>query len=974
MDKALIIADPHIHTWEQFGLSSDGRMFKRLAEQINVFDQITETIFKEEIKVVIVAGDLCHKVGEVPIEALNVVGDFFSKWRYNGVKIYFVDGNHDIIDRKNPEWYESINTLFDEDEGEPEGVKFIHFCDEVDYASIKGHDLVVVHQTPIGARIGNFEFKNGVNWKELAAHNKMVVFGHIHQRQELAPNCHILGAPMHLNFRDTGDRGVHIYEDGKLRFVKLNSPKFITVETSADVVKGDGNYYRVLHAEERSEDTNVINIVKPKYFEERLKNQSFHELLSEWVEINKKPKEYLEVLKPIIDEKFQLVKKVFKGTIQKIVIKDFLSIANLELNVRDGFIYIKGANGAGKSSIFEAVYWALYGKTTKGLTGDDILRDKPTLQENAVVEVFLGNGNGQGLIRRTRKTGLEVYKNVKDEVPVTEGMLQGRRQSLLEELLGIPEGLFLGACYFSQENLKMLTGMGDTDKTNLITDMLGFEIYDDLKNKCHEQIKDYNINELPGYDSEIIEYEKQLAVYNSQYKSTEQDIIDLENRRKFFENNKIRYEEEIAKLEKEILKLPTLESKKYLSIGNIEKHILSLEEDKINLKNSILVLEKEKEQLDVALLTNRTEISALDVQCNLNSDILTKLKTKIAKLDTLVSGDRCDSCNTLITEENRKIHQAEKRKEEAELTNLNIPLVAKSREFGLESKRIENKIFELNLNKRDLVNHIDNTEGEIKQANNKIAEIKEFEYERKGKEDNIRHKINMQEASIEMEFKTKVEVEMNIIEKKGALKDIMSSREFAMHSISGVNNKIKTVSSNIEKLEFWKEAFSSRGIRALLLDNFCNEFNSIIAKYVSLVSNGELTLLLNPKSMTKKGEERNELGLDITNKGAIRKYQSLSGGEKRRVDVSLCLSLNKWAANRHELPSGLLGILILDELFSYVDHCGEETIGNLLREEGINKAVFVVAHTSSLESFATEVKEVYKTTGETTEMIKGGEW
>jgi DNA repair exonuclease SbcCD ATPase subunit len=87
-------------------------------------------------------------------------------------------------------------------------------------------------------------------------------------------------------------------------------------------------------------------------------------------------------------------------------------------------------------------------------------------------------------------------------------------------------------------------------------------------------------------------------------------------------------------------------------------------------------------------------------------------------------------------------------------------------------------------------------------------------------------------------------------------------------------------------------------------------------------------------------------------------YKSLSGGQKRRVDVSLCLSLNKWVSDRYNVPNGLLGLIILDEIFSYLDKEGEESLANLISSESSNKAILVVSHTPSLESFATNIWEV----------------
>lgn len=52
---------------------------------------------------------------------------------------------------------------------------------------------------------------------------------------------------------------------------------------------------------------------------------------------------------------------------KKIIIEGFCSIGTLELPLNNnGITIIKGANGLGKTTIFSALVWVLYGKTLKG--------------------------------------------------------------------------------------------------------------------------------------------------------------------------------------------------------------------------------------------------------------------------------------------------------------------------------------------------------------------------------------------------------------------------------------------------------------------------------------------------------------------------------------------------------------------------------------------------------------------------------
>lgn len=104
--------------------------------------------------------------------------------------------------------------------------------------------------------------------------------------------------------------------------------------------------------------------------------------------------------------------------------------------------------------------------------------------------------------------------------------------------------------------------------------------------------------------------------------------------------------------------------------------------------------------------------------------------------------------------------------------------------------------------------------------------------------------------------------------------------------------------------------------------------------------------------------------MTITLDGKEVTYTSLSGGEKRRIDCALCFGLSKYITLKYQLGSGgILGLLILDEVFSYLDQTGEDALAILLAEEGKDKAVFVIDHMFGLKAYADDVWTVKKASG-----------
>lgn len=953
--KLLFFTDIHLHNYHNFGLDSKTGLYKRLVEQQSVLNQIVDIVIKRKLDGVVFGGDLFHSVGSVSTEVLNTAYTFFKYLEKNNIPIYLVKGNHDLINRKNPKWFHYSGKVFDSGRS-LDKIKLIDFNEAIDYDKIKGYKVVVIHQVPINAKVGNFEFKEGFNWQELAKNNDLVMCGHIHQRQELAPNCIVMGAPMHLTFGDKGDRGCYVVDvdNGSCEFIKLDSPQFKTVDNVEDV-KEDGNYYRVLNAtSNKINKDNVIVSTAPVDFKERIKSQDFRGILKEWLELNNQPLTHLDTIKDLLtDEKLQsLGNQIFKGRLDSVEIEDFLSIKNIKYNVENGFILVTGtndifdSNGSGKTTLFDAIYWCLSGKTTKGLTGNDVIRNRPTQQEDCQVTLKFGTL----VISRSRKNGLSILDSDND---LAEGLKQDERQRRLESILGFNATLFLSSCYFSQENIMMLTSLSSTEKTTLITNILGFDSYEDLytriaaRIKAAEQTKEHEyLSEITRTNFSIKQNTSNIDIFKKQLLENQESILNSTN----LINN---YKDKIKELK------PTkTEAPKEIDYSKI---IISHEEEGIGLvnsiKNNLAILENLRDSKH-ALLNNNTKVitekTALDKELN-------ELEVGIKELQAHPLDAKCDKCGAVVTSENINGLIQEKGVKLAGLINTGLDLENQKTALGVQINTIGEEIDKVNASQKELNINLEKCRENIKDLNNKKHEQSEkihlLEREKEQYTADIKEYTNLIKVYEEKisEFKVKnnnIDKEINTLIDKNNGQNII---------ILELNNKIKELDNQIEILKFWKDAFSSTGIRPLLLDRFCNDFNKIVNGYLTDISAGKITISLSPTSTTKAGEERNSIDMKINLDNKESKYISLSGGEKRRVDSSLCFGLNRYITEMKQLgKEGLLGLIILDEVFGGLDKTGEDNLAMLLCREGRNKAVFVIDHALDLFSYSDRIWVVNK--------------
>jgi DNA repair exonuclease SbcCD ATPase subunit len=965
--KLAIIADTHFHNWKTFGTAINEKWgwSKRLDEQVlTVLEAIRIANVEREVDYFIHGADWVHTVGSISNEVANALDYVLSNLP---LPLITGSGNHDTVVRRAPKIAHVITPVIErlvKKTVNLPNVKFVSYYDDVDYTTLKGYDLVVLHKTPIGCRVGNYTFTDGVDWKTLAKQNKQVAFAHIHQMQVLSDNCFVIGAPYHLTFGDIGDRGMWIIDtdSNTTEFIKLHYPEFLTVETP-DLVKDDQNYYRVLHSEKRIDKDRVISVVIPQRFEERIKSTEFHSILREWLTLKEKDETYLLAINDILTEKLNLVKNFFKGRVKEVKIKDFGSVANVSYEVAKGFTLVTGvgetfdSNGVGKSTIIgESFCWCLFDETTKGLTGNDVIRDRPTIQKDCSVEVLLVDDAHAYKVKRTRKGGLEIYDMYGSKENLVADMKQTERQTYLESLLGFNKQVFMAACYFSQENLMMLTGLGDAEKTNMITDLLGFETYDDLYERVGLKISGFE-NDIKKLEESKVGLDKQQAIAinnvefmvqsietsNKQITEFDVTLVDLKKKiddlngkvvelSKEMPETKVNYDDEL----KELYDLKDSHNKKIEEV-----------ESEIELLRSTVDNEKKGQySLQSTLVQYQKEVR--------------KLEDEIEKLKNLEFGLRCDKCGSVISKENanlfieEKTASIEKIKEEERAGNAKLQGISNGLS-NLEGKITEQRNRKLEISEklkkvevfiRDTITERDNQNRRIQESKIEITKLTgEIKANEKLTTDYTRQLMGLKLKRKEFEEqKVKYDKELELISQ----------------SLKETDWRIDKTKKGIDVLDFWKVAFSPKGIRALLLDSFCNEINASVNSFLSRVSCGSMSIVMRPTAVLKSGEERNKIGMDILLDGLPRNYKSLSGGEKRRVDVSLCFGLNDWVSRRYGIPNGLLGVIVFDEVFSFLDKTGEESTAELLFEEGVNKALFVIDHALNLQSFADRIWQVKK--------------
>jgi len=139
-----------------------------------------------------------------------------------------------------------------------------------------------------------------------------------------------------------------------------------------------------------------------------------------------------------------------------------------------------------------------------------------------------------------------------------------------------------------------------------------------------------------------------------------------------------------------------------------------------------------------------------------------------------------------------------------------------------------------------------------------------------------------------------------------------------------------------EVMRFWEKAFSQQGIIKFIIRNILDYLNNKVNYYLSFLTNSKYNLYFD--------EELNEKV--ITNEQDIQ-YISLSGGEKRKVNLAVTMALKDLLllTDRNQT-----NILFLDEIAENLDEEGINGLHSLLQEIKKDKLIFIITHNKYLKT------------------------
>ncbi len=223
--------------------------------------------------------------------------------------------------------------------------------------------------------------------------------------------------------------------------------------------------------------------------------------------------------------------------LNQLVMKNFKKFRHAQIEFSDGLTGIVGSNGAGKSTIVEAIAWALYGNRASSIKRDFIRNARARESDSVETRLTLSLG----------KQELVIYRAMKGKGLMAEAFLEldGQRTATgskevdarLEEILNISYQDFMKTFYARQKDLDNLLKEGGMGKREYLLKLLGLE---DIKENAIMQIKadrdslEEKKSWLAGALAETADVEIRLENASLQILTGEKGLQDAERSRAGF--------------------------------------------------------------------------------------------------------------------------------------------------------------------------------------------------------------------------------------------------------------------------------------------------------------------------------------------------------------------------------------------------------------------------------------------------------
>ena len=360
-------------------------------------------------------------------------------------------------------------------------------------------------------------------------------------------------------------------------------------------------------------------------------------------------------------------------TFKNITMKNFLSTGNVPqlINFNDGELTLVlgnnldlggngSKNGVGKSTVLNAICFALYGVALNSIKKDNLINI--TNQKDMLVVFEFEKNNIKYKIERGRKPAVfrfyvdnkEIGKKDKSETNDALGE-NADSQKEIDKIIGMDATMFRHLVALNTFTNPFLS-MPAKDQRDIIEKLLGITLLSEKADLLRKQIS--------STEDKIKEEEYKIKAIDEANQQIEKSIKDLERRQKIWENNRTTT---IEKLAKELEELSHLDIEEEIKNHTLLQDYITLNSKKLEVDKKIKEsMKKTKEYVDIETRYYNEILSLSDNKCYAcNQEIhnhshesmleekqksLSDIKQKISDLENIVDTLQTDFESIIVPE------------------------------------------------------------------------------------------------------------------------------------------------------------------------------------------------------------------------------------------------------------------------------------------------------------------------------------
>ena len=631
--------------------------------------------------------------------------------------------------------------------------------------------------------------------------------------------------------------------------------------------------------------------------------------------------------------------------LKSLKLNNFLSHEDTTIDFEENEkLLVDGASGNGKSAIFDAIVWALYGVSrsdNRGLVRKGAKMAEVILQLKKDDEII-------HITRRVTSTGkhhliivIEQLGGMK--IPFVASGVREMQNWIDKELIGASYLLFINSVAYIQSNVESFVMQTATKRKELLLEIVKAEDYTKYYENARQALSSLgnDLNkvswEITSLMGSMVDLQEIISTRGEQLKVITTNTVllnELEPSIQLLEKQK----EELSLASKNVADLDqtltmaakdmnnlaielSKKSSKATEKGKLQELISTAPETKKALKSSTDTLTELRNNLTEAskIEEKRNEVlqrkpvigdhNFQDVE-QAKADIkrikaepvcpsgdkcpysgghegeIKKLKARIKKIETVIKKETA----ALIkwTEEFNALPAA---------VNLGSSVI-EIKDLELEVKKLESDLSNIGLIQKD-IDVISEIEAEIPLIKKELDEKQKYVKKIKKSKEVAEKALRMDEIlRVSTEITSKKQERDNlrhgIIRATTELENISKSEEKLKNveaELEKKKNEITTINDKIYKVELIKQAFGSKGIETLVIDYLLprleEKVNDILKRF------SDFTVKLDTQRKSLDGESMVEgLYIIITNEiGEDIPIENLSGGERVKVSVAITEAL-----------------------------------------------------------------------------------